>query len=63
MGCRCQERAASLRRAISDIARGDLRALGREASFVGRTFREDARSGALARAALQRMTLLRGVRR
>ncbi len=62
MGCRCQERAAALRRTVYDIGRGDFREVAREVGFVGRTFREDARSGALARAALQRMTLLRGRR-
>jgi hypothetical protein len=63
MGCRCGERTEALRRAVIAGARGDIRAVTREAEFVGRTLREDLRSGALARAAQQRLSVLRLGRR
>jgi hypothetical protein len=59
MGCRCNERAEALRRVVHAGARVEVRAVAREAAFVGRTLREDLRSGALARSAMQRLSLLR----
>jgi hypothetical protein len=59
MGCRCQERAEAFRRAIAAGGRFDGRDVARELSLVGRTLREDVRSGALARAALTRLAVLR----
>jgi hypothetical protein len=59
MGCRCKERAVQLRSAVAAGARGELRAVAREIAAVGKTLREDLRSGALARAAQSRLALLR----
>ena len=60
MGCRCRERTDALRRATAALVRGDVRAVVRQASYVGRTLAEDARSGALAREAQTRLARLRG---
>jgi len=59
MGCKCAERRAALRRAVEAGKSGDVRDIGRELSLVGRTFREDVRSGALARAAVARLATFR----
>lgn len=59
MGCRCQERGEALRRAAASAARGEIRDVVRELSFVGRTLNEDRRSGELARAAVARLAVLR----
>ncbi len=59
MGCRCNERADALRRVVSETARGDIRSAGRDLAFVGKTLRDDLRSGAIARLATQRLALLR----
>jgi hypothetical protein len=59
MGCRCNERQEALDRAGTALARGDVRALGREAGFVARTTVEDLRAGALQREALIRLARLR----
>ena len=58
MGCRCRERRQALQRAVEAGQKGDVRDVGRELSLVGRTFREDVRSGALARAAVARLATL-----
>lgn len=64
MGCRCNERAQALRSAVKAGARGDVAAVARDLSFIGKTLREDVRSGDLARVALQRLSVLRaGARR
>ena len=63
MGCRCAERADALRRAASAVGRGDVRAVGRDLAFVGRTLTQDARSGDLARAASQSLAKLKARRR
>jgi alkyl hydroperoxide reductase subunit AhpC len=62
MGCRCQERADAMRRAVVAGNRGEVRAIVRETAYVGRTLREDLRSGALLRAAQNRVSLFRGRR-
>lgn len=63
MGCRCAERRQAISRAVNAAARGDRGALAREIAFVGHSAIEDARSGALRRAAVQRWAQLRGLRR
>lgn len=59
MGCRCNERREALDRAGTALARGDIRALTREAGFVAHTTAEDLRTGALQREALVRLARLR----
>lgn len=59
MGCRCNERSAALGRAMRAVARGDAGTVKRSLGFVGRTFAEDARSGALRQAATQKLAQLR----
>ncbi len=63
MGCGCKERAAALKRATSAAIGLDGRTVTRELEFVGRTLRQDIRSGALTRAALARTPLLHRLRR
>jgi len=64
MGCRCNERAEALRNAVKAGARGDVVAAARDLSFIGKTLREDVRSGDLVRLARHRLSVLRaGARR
>lgn len=51
MGCRCSERASQIRAAAGAAMRGDLATTRAQLSAAGRSFTEDARSGALAREA------------
>jgi hypothetical protein len=62
MGCRCKERGRAISAGASALSRGDLRAAAASAGYVGRTLIEDARSGALGRAATQRLAQLRAMR-
>jgi hypothetical protein len=59
MGCRCNERRAAIRSAASAVARGDVTGAVNAARNVTRTLAEDARSGALQRAAAARLAQLR----
>lgn len=63
MGCQCRERAEALRRAAQAVTHGEGDKVVAELSLVGRTLREDVRSGDLARAAIARLAVLRGARR
>lgn len=59
MGCRCNERKAAIGQAAQALARGNLRQAATSAGYVGRTFVQDARSGALAQKAVQSLATLK----
>lgn len=59
MGCRCNERAREIGAAARAALRGNAGAVKRSLGYVGRTFVEDARSGALREAATQKLARLR----
>ena len=60
MGCRCTERAAALTRARTAVVSGNVKNAAHEIAHVGRTLVEDARSGALRRAAVTQLARMRG---
>ncbi len=59
MGCRCNERRVAIRNTVNSLARGNVAAAASNAGFVATSFVADARSGALKRAAADRLAQLR----
>lgn len=59
MGCRCSERRAALQRAAGAAARGNMRGVAVNASYVGRSMVRDARQAAREIAA-RRLAALSG---
>lgn len=55
----CKERARALSSAASSAMRGNVRAAGQNLSFVGRTFAQDVKSGAIKNAAAARLAAMR----
>jgi hypothetical protein len=57
--CDCYKRGQAIRRGVSSLANGNVKAVVTAAAYVGRSMARDVQSGALKSAALNRLAQIR----